>query len=121
MGWLSKKEDTRYVKEFDSALSNINSLAKQFREAHFESIEHFQKSFQKEKSASDMERERLLFEKHLDILQKLKFNSDLLVDEAFKLVRNESALTEKDRADLRKMLAPPSAPTNITVGKKKKK
>jgi hypothetical protein len=120
MGIFSKKEDTRYIKEFDVALSNINSLAKQFRDAHFESIAMFERNFQKEKSASDLEKERMLFERHLDTLQKLKFQSDLLIDEAFKLVRNETALTEKDRAELKKILMKKPEQTNIKVSKSKK-
>ena len=121
MGFFSKKEDTRYIKEFDSALANINSLSNDFRNAHFESVELFEKNFQKEKSASDFDRERMLFERHLEVLQKLKFQSDLLIDEAFKLVRNETMLTEKDRIELRKILAKKAEPTNIKVGKAKKK
>jgi len=118
MGFFSKKEDTRYVKEFDTALSNVDSLARQFRDIHFQSIAHFDKSFQKEKTGADLENERLLFEKHLDVLQKLKFNSDLMIDEAFKLVRNETMLTEKDRVELRKLLQPK---TELKVSKKKSK
>jgi hypothetical protein len=122
MGLFSKKEDTRYIKEFDTALSNLNEFSKQFRESHFESVNLFDKSFKKEKTPADLEKERVLFEKHLDILQKLKFQSDLLVDEAFKIVRNETALTEKDREALRKLLQPKkTAPTNIKVSKTKKK
>jgi hypothetical protein len=121
MGFFSKKEDTRYVKEFDAALSNVDSLARQFRDIHFQSIEHFDKSFQKENTPADLENERLLFEKHLDVLQKLKFNSDLMIDEAFKLVRNETMLTEKDRVELRKLLQPKSEKTDIKVSKKKKR
>jgi len=122
MGFFKKSEDTRYVKEFDTALSNINEFAKQFRDIHFESIEHFEKSFQKEKSVNDLEKERMLFDKHLDVLQRLKFNSDVMIDEAFKLVRNESALTEKDREDLRKLLQPKAVErTNIKVVKAKKR
>jgi hypothetical protein len=121
MGFFSKKEDTRYVKEFDAALSNVDSLARQFRDIHFQSIAHFDKSFQKEKTPADLENERLLFEKHLEVLQKLKFNSDLMIDEAFKLVRNETMLTEKDRVELRKLLQPKSEKTDIKVSKKKKR
>ncbi len=117
MGLFSKKEDTRYIKEFDEALANINSLAKDFREKHFESISLFQKNFEKKKSGSDLEKEREVFEDHLEVLQKLKFNADNLIDEAVKLVRNETALTEKDRAELRKLLERKS-PTNIQVKKK---
>jgi hypothetical protein len=120
MGIFSKKEDTRYIKEFDVALNNMNSLAKEFRDAHFDSIGLFEKNFQKEKSASDLEKERIIFEKHLETLQKLKFQSDLLIDEAFKLVRNETALTEKDRVELRKLLMKKSEPTKITISKSKK-
>lgn len=104
MGIFSKKEDTRYVKEFDTALSDITELAKQFREIHFESIEHFESHFQREKTPRDLEKERILFDRHLDVLQKLKFNTDLMLDEAFKLVRNETALTETDRIALRKLI-----------------
>lgn len=121
MGFFSKKEDTRYVKDFDESLAKIGSLARQFREAHFDSLELFEKNFKKEKTPGDLEKERLLFERHLDILQKLKFSSDLLIDEAFKLVRNESALTEKDRDELRKILMKKSEPTNIKVSRQKKK
>ena len=120
MGLFSRKDDTRYLAEFDDSLSNINGLAKQFREVHFESVELFEKNFKKEKTVSDMEKERALFEKHLDILQKLKFYSDLLIDEAFKIVRNESALTEKDRQELQKLLEKRAVPTSIKVGKKRK-
>ncbi|MBW2971804.1 hypothetical protein KY359_02095 [Candidatus Woesearchaeota archaeon] len=118
MGWFSKKEDTRYIQEFDSALSQINAFAKQFRDSHFQSLELFDKNFQKEKSASDLQKERELFESHLDVLQKLKFNCDLLIDESLKIVRNETALTEKDRVELKKMLQPASRPTKISVSKK---
>ena len=119
MGSFSKKEYTRYIKEFDAALSNIDTLAKQFREFHFEALDLFEKSFKKEKTAKDLESERALFEKHLEVLQKLKFQSDLLVDEAFKIVRNETALTEKDRAELKKVLQPKrESPTSISVKKK---
>jgi hypothetical protein len=121
MAWFSKKEDTRYINEFDAALSNLNELARQFRDSHFESLEMFDKNFKKEKGTSDLEKERLLFDKHLDILQKMKFNSDLLVDEAFKIVRNETALTEKDRNELRKIIQPTSvAKTGLKVSKKGK-
>jgi hypothetical protein len=121
MGIFSKKEDTRYIKEFDQTLVNIESLSRQFRDAHFESISLFENNFQKEKSASDLEKERLLFERHLEILQKLKFQTDLLIDEAFKLVRNETALTEKDRVELRKLLMKKSEPTDIKVSRPKGK
>jgi adenylate kinase len=120
MGLFSRKEDTRHIKEFDDYLHDIHELAKQFREVHFGSVELFERNFKKEKTVSDMEKERALFEKHLDILQKLKFNSDLLIDEAFKIVRNESALTEKDRQELAKILEKKAVPTRISVGKKKR-
>jgi hypothetical protein len=120
MGFFSKKEDTRYVKEFDAALLNVNSLARQFRELHFQSIKHFGRSFEKEKTPADLENERLLFERHLDVLQKLKFNADVMVDEAFKLLRNETALTEKDRVELRKLLHPPAAKTELRIRRKNK-
>jgi hypothetical protein len=119
MGIFSKKEDTRYVNEFDSALTNINALAKQFRDVHFESLNLFDKNFKKEKSETDLEKERILFENHLDILQKLKFQSDLLLDEAFKIVRNETALTEKDRQELRRILQAKEK-TGISVQGKEK-
>ena len=121
MGLFSKKEDTRHIKEFDDHLSSVNDLAEKFRDVHFDSVELFEKNFKKEKSASDFEKERAMFERHLEILQKLKFSSDMLVDEAFKIVRNESALTEKDRAEIRKILESKSVPaTKIKVGKKRK-
>lgn len=120
MGLFSRKEDTRYIKDFDDHLHNIYELARQFREVHFDSVELFEKNFKKEKTVSDMEKERATFEKHLDILQKLKFNSDMLIDEAFKIVRNESALTEKDRQELAKILEKKTVPTRISVGKKKR-
>ena len=121
MGFFSKKEDKRYIQEFDDALSKINEFAQQFRDAHFDSLAFFGKNFEKEKSKSDLEKERDLFEKHLEIFQKLKFNTDTLIDEAFKLVRNEVALTEKDRQELKKLLeSTPLHHTNITVNKKGK-
>jgi len=119
MALFSKKEDTRYVKEFDDSLSKINDLAKEFRDVHFESVKLFEKSFKKEKRTADLEKERALFEQHLEILQKLKFYSDLLVDEALKIVRNETALTEKDRQELRKIIEKKAVPkTKIKVSKK---
>ncbi|MBU2561838.1 MAG: hypothetical protein KKD17_06070 [Nanoarchaeota archaeon] len=119
MAWFSKKEDTRYIKEFDDALLQIDALAKQFRDSHFDSLALFEKNFQKEKSPSDLQKERELFESHLDVLQKLKFQTDLLIDEAFKIVRNETALTEKDRVEMKRMLQPGgSQKTGIKVGKK---
>jgi len=117
MGLFSKKEDTRYVKEFDSALSSITTLADDFRKSHFESLKMFSANFKKEKNASDLEKERKLFERHMDVLQKLKFQTDLLVDEAFKLVRNESALTDKDRQELLKIMVT-KPKTSIKVSKK---
>jgi len=117
MAWFSKKEDTRYIKEFDDALTNLNALAKQFRESHFDSIDFFQKNFEKQKSPTDFQKERELFENHMEILQKIKFNADIMVDEALKLVRNETALTEKDRTELRKIMAPTPA-TRIQVKKR---
>ncbi|MFH1064805.1 MAG: hypothetical protein V1729_07000 [Candidatus Woesearchaeota archaeon] len=117
MGLFSKKEDTRYVKEFDNALHSIDSLAKEFRESHFASLTMFGANFRKDKDASDLEKERKLFERHMEVLQKLKFQTDLLVDEAFKIVRNESALTEKDRQELMKIMAP-KPKTGIKVPKK---
>lgn len=118
MGLFSKKEDTRHIKEFDDVLSNMNMLAKEFRLTHFESTEFFEQNFKKEKTASDLEKERTLFERHLEILDKLKFNSDMLVDEAFKIVRNESALTEKDRQELDKILEKKTPRITIKVRKK---
>lgn len=121
MGLFSKKEDKRYIQEFDDALSKINELAHQFRDAHFDSLAFFDRNFEKEKSESDLEKERDLFERHLEVLQKLKFNADVLVDEAFKLVRNEVALTEKDRQELKKLLAStPLQKTEIKVNNKGK-
>jgi hypothetical protein len=119
MGLFSKKEDTRYVNEFDAALTNINALAKQFRDIHFESLTFFDKNFKKEKDPKDLEKERVLFETHLDILQKLKFQSDLMLDEAFKIVRNETALTEKDRQELRKIFQPKEKTSINLPGKEK--
>ncbi len=120
MGLFSRKEDTKYIKEFDSSLGEILSLAKKFRELHFSSIELFEKNFSESKTPDDLEKERMLFEKHLDILQKLKFQADLLVDEAFKLVRSETALTEADRMELRKILmSQKEEPTTIAVPAKK--
>ena len=116
MGLFSKKEDTRYIKEFDDALANLNDLAAKFRDSHFASLEMFDKNFKKEKSSSDFHKERELFEEHLEILQKMKFNSDVLIDEALKIVRNETALTEKDRVEIRKILEK-KAPTNIQMKK----
>lgn len=119
MGLFSKKEDTRYIKEFDDALSQVNALAKQFRDSHFSSLSLFEKNFQKAKSPSDLQKERELFESHLDVLQKLKFQADLLIDEAFKIVRNETALTEKDRVELKRLLqSGGSQKTGIKVGKR---
>ena len=118
MAIFSKKEDTRYVKEFDTALDNIDFLGKEFREIHFRSITAFEDNFQKEKSARDLEKERLLFEKHLGVLQKLKHQTDVLLDEALKIVRNETALTERDRDSLHKMMAR-DAPTRLKMTKKK--
>jgi hypothetical protein len=121
MAFFSKKEDKRYIQEFDDALSNINELAQQFRDAHFDSLAFFERNFEKEKSGSDLEKERDLFEKHLEVLQKLKLNTDILIDESFKLVRNEVALTEKDRQDLKKLLeSTPLQKTKIKVNKKGK-
>lgn len=119
MGLFSKKEDTRYIKEFDDALAELNSFAAKFRDSHFESLEMFEKNFRKEKSPSDFHKERELFEQHLDTLQKLKFYSDVVIDEAVKIVRNETALTEKDRVEIRKILEKKS-PTNIQVKSSKK-
>jgi|GEM_PF-3426721 len=118
MGIFSKKEDLRYIKEFDNSLYEINALAGKFRELHFESLDTFNANFEKEKGFSDLEKERVLFEKHLDVLQKLKLNADLLLDEAFKLVRNETVLTEKDRVELRKLLQQKLEPTSISVSVK---
>lgn len=120
MGLFSRKEDTKRIKEFDDYLSGINDLAEQFRSVHFDSIELFERNFKKEKTVSDIEKERAVFEKHLDILQKLKFNADMLVDEAFKIVRNESALTDKDRKELARLMEKRPSPTRIKVGGKKK-
>ncbi len=117
MSLFSKKEDTRYIKEFDSALDSINTIAKEFRESHFETLKMFGNNFKKEKGRSDLEKERKLFERHMEVLQKLKFQTDFLVDEAFKLVRNESALTDKDREELLKIMAP-KPKTGIKVAKK---
>ncbi|MBW2964430.1 hypothetical protein KY363_03130 [Candidatus Woesearchaeota archaeon] len=106
MGLFSKKEDTRYVKEFDVALLEINALAKQFRDIHFESLEMFDRNFKKEKTPQELEKERMIFERHLEVLQKLRFQADILFDEAFRLVRNETALTEKDRQELHRLMEP---------------
>jgi hypothetical protein len=118
MGLFSKKEDTRYIKEFDTALSNINLIAGEFRQVHFDSIELFDKNFKKEKSADDLQKERVLFENHLSLLQKLKFQTDILVDESLKIVRNETALTEKDRQEMRRIFEPKEK-TGIKVSGKK--
>ncbi len=105
MSFFSKKEDMQYIKEFDTALTKINLFAKEFREIHFQSLEAFEKNFEKEKSSNEFMKERQLFESHLKLLQDLKVQTDLLIDEAFKLVRNETALTEKDRVELKKIIA----------------
>ena len=76
-------------------------------------------SYSYEIGNADLEKERVLFENHLDILQKLKFQSDLLLDEAFKIVRNETALTEKDRQELRRIFEPKQK-TGISVAGKGK-
>lgn len=118
MAFFSKKEeDIRYITEFDSALANINAISNDFRQVHFESLALFQKNFKAEKSPDDFQKERLLFENHLEILQKLKFQADTLLDEALKIVRNETALTEKDRAELQRIFLPKEK-TGIKVGKK---
>ncbi|NQU79402.1 hypothetical protein HQ545_06565 [Candidatus Woesearchaeota archaeon] len=114
MSLFSKKVDTLYVKEFDNAITNINSFASKFHELHVASLKSFQDNFKKEKGTAELEKERARFEKQLDILQKLKFNCDLLLDESVKMLRNETALTEKDRVDLRNITRPRS-PTGIKV------
>ncbi|MFC1741440.1 hypothetical protein ACFL3V_02805 [Nanoarchaeota archaeon] len=118
MGLFSKKEDTRYIKEFDTALQGINAISTQFREAHFQSLEMFQKNFEKEKTSEEFEKERLLFERHMDMLKQLKLNTDIMVEEAFKIVRNETALTEKDRKQLHSIMEPREK-TNIQMQKGK--
>lgn len=117
MGLFSSKEDTRYIAEFDAALKKINSLSADFRQLHFLSLSMIDKNFQKEKSRRDLEKERKLFEQHLDTLQKMKHQTDILLDEAIKIVRNESAITERDRDELHKLLSVPK-PTGIMVKKK---
>jgi hypothetical protein len=104
MGIFSKKEDKKYIQEFDAALSKINDLAARFRQKHFESLACFDDNFKKEKKESDFEKERIIFESHLELMQELKTQTDLLINEAVKIVRNFTDLTEKDRAELRKIL-----------------
>lgn len=104
MGIFSKKEDKRYIKEFDDALSNINDIAARFRQKHFESVACFDDNFKKEKKESDFEKERIIFESHLELMQGLKAQTDILINEALKIVRNFTNLTEKDRAELKKIL-----------------
>ena len=118
MSWFSKKKDTQYIEEFNSALSEINNLAENFRDSHLESVKLFEANFQKAKGPEDFEKERRLFEKHLDTLQQLKLQTDLLIDEAFKIVRNETALTERDRKELKKIIQP-AKKTSIKVKQKK--
>lgn len=121
MGLFSKKEDTKHIKDFDIAFSNVQELAHKFRSVHFESLEIFEKNFQKEKSPGDLRKERELFETHMDILQQLKLETDNMMDEAFKILRNETALTEKDRIEIRKLINAKSPSTNIKVSKKDEK
>jgi hypothetical protein len=119
MGLFSKKEDTKHIKDFDIALSNLDTLAKKFRVLHFQSLEKFDSNFDKAKTPADIQKERVLFEAHLDILQQLRLEADHLVDEAFKLVRDETTLTEKDRVEIRKIIAPNRDPTKIQMKAKK--
>ncbi len=119
MGLFSKKvkkDDKILLKEFRSCLKEINSLADDFRLYHSKSMELFEHNFTKKKTAKDMEQERLLFEKQFDALQKLKFQTDLLVDEGFRLIRNEAVLTEKDRVDMKlKVPTPPKVVKKKTI------
>jgi hypothetical protein len=119
MGLFSKKEDTKNLKEFDIALDNLNALSKKFRALHFKSLEQFEKNFDKEKTSADLQKERVLFEAHLDILQQLRMEADKIVDEAFMLVRDENSLTEKDRLEIRKAIEPKRESTNIKVKSRK--
>lgn len=120
MGLFSrKKEDTRHIADLDKALAEVNSFASRFRNVHFESLGRFEKNFRKEKSPADFQKERELFEQQLDILQKMKFYSDVVIDEAVRILRNETVLTEKDRIDIRKILEKKS-PTDIRVKSSRK-
>jgi hypothetical protein len=119
MGLFSKKEDTKHIKEFDVALSNLNTLARKFRVLHFESLGHFGKNFEVQKTPEQLQKERVVFEAHLDVLQQLKLESDRLMSEAFKLVRDETLLTEQDRAEIQKLIAPPRVPTGLKLSSKK--
>jgi hypothetical protein len=64
MGIFSKKEDTKHIKAFDSSLSDLNSLAERFRTIHFQTLESFQKNFEKEKADRDLQKERILSQTH---------------------------------------------------------
>ena len=122
MGLFSKKKDAKNIKDFDIALSNLNSMAQKFRSVHFSSVETFEKNFEKQKTEKDLQNERALFETHLELLQHLKLETDNLLDEALKIVRDETVLTERDRTELRKLLdSKRTASTNIKVKSKKDK
>ena len=118
MGLFSKKEDTKHIKDFDMALANLNLFAQKFREVHFASLDQFEKNFQKEKTEHDLRKERAIFDSHLGLLDQMKRETDVLLDEAFKIVRSETMLTEKDRREIQKVLTTKTAPTSISMAKK---
>lgn len=117
MAWFSKKEDTKHIKHFDYALNNVVKLADRFRTIHFSTLEVFENNFKKEKKEGDLQKERVLFESHMDMLHQLKLEVDNMMSEAHKIVSNETQLTQKDRDALKKIMQKKDN-TNIKVSKK---
>lgn len=103
MKLFSFKKDTKYIREFDITKEKLDKLVDRFREEHFKSVYLFKQNWTKEKSPSDLEKERKTFEKGLELLKDLKDQSDTLIKEASKLLKFENILTAKDKEELKKI------------------
>ncbi len=122
MGWFTKKQkkaDKKISKEFDMILADLNDLARLFKLLHSKSLLAFEQNMHKKKTLEDLKAERLLFEKQYDVFYKLKHKTDLLIDEALRLIKNESVTTESDRVRMKENLEIPEPPALASVSSPK--
>lgn len=100
MGLLSRlktKEQNRHpsLEEFDISKQNLDNLMDEFRQLHLESMTCYAMNWTRVKSPQSLAHERDNFERQLEILKRMKSESDRILVEAKKLVKFNS-LSRKD-------------------------